>query len=168
MASFKDRNGQDWLVEPTLGVCRRLKSRTENPIDVLDPKSLAKAFDDPYDRFDLLWAFCESQAVALSVKVDDFDKLLATEDAFVESARALKESLTAFFLRMGMESLAAVITDTLAARARLDLLALTKIKSPRTQRMMDLAVAKADEAMEAELDKAETLLNEILGSKSTN
>ncbi len=168
MSTFKDRNGQEWNVEPTLGVCRRLKSRSDNPIDVLNSQSLAKAFDDPYERFDLLWAFCESQAHELAVTVDDFDKLLATEDAFASSGRALKESLTDFFLRIGMESLAAVITDTAAARARLDRLAMTKIKSPKAQRLMDLAVEKADAAMDAELDKAEVELNEILGSKSTN
>jgi DNA-binding transcriptional MerR regulator len=168
MATFKDRDRQEWLVEPTLGVCRRLKSRSENPIDVLNSESLAKAFDDPYERFDLLWAFCEEQAQELGVTINDFDKLLATEDAFASSGRALKESLTDFFLRIGMESLATVITDTVAARARLDKLAVDKIKSPKAQRLMEKAVEKADAAMDRKLDEAEQQLDEILGSKSTN
>ena len=160
MASFKDKHGSEWLVEPTVSICRRLKEKAENPIDVLNPESLAKAFDDPYARFDLLWALCESQAKDRGVSVDQFDLALASEDAFIESARALREALNDFFHRMGMASLQATIAETVAARQRLDRLALTKIQSQRTKDLFEKAIKTADAAMENSLDEADAELDE--------
>jgi hypothetical protein len=168
MASFKDKHGVEWLVEPTISICRRLKAKAENPIDVLNPESLSKAFDDPYSRFDLLWAMCEGQATERGLNVDAFDLALASEDAFIESARALREALNDFFLRMGMVSLQATIAETVAARERLDRLAMTKIKSQKAKDLFEKAIAKADAAMDEVLDEAEAKLLSTDGLKSTS
>jgi hypothetical protein len=166
MAGFRDKNGVEWQVEPTVTTCRRLRDRVKNAIDVLDPQSLAKAFDHPFDRFDMLWAFCESQALARNITVDEFDVAIATEEASAEANRALRKSLTDFFLRMGMESLAAVITETVAARERLDRLAVTKIKGDRRKQLFEKAVAKADAEMDGLLDEAEAKLDKISSKPS--
>jgi hypothetical protein len=164
--SFTDREGQEWLVEVTVLNAEVLKDREHHAVDILDAKALAAAYDSPIHRFFMLWEFCKSQATELKISATEFDRRLGTEEAWTGSTRALQESLTDFFHRIGMHSLAGVIERTIAARDRLDEVAAKRLDGAEAKELIDLAAAKVDQQIDEEFAKVREQLKP--GSKSTN
>ncbi len=102
MNLFVDKTGQSWDVELTIGIARKV-------FDISKPDSVSKLLDDPYARFDLLWLICERQAKERGVSQDDFDSLLACEDAYHQANNALLGSVQDFFHRLGKTSLSTLM-----------------------------------------------------------
>ncbi|QDV23429.1 hypothetical protein [Aureliella helgolandensis] len=175
--SFRDSKDTLWHVMVNVSVARSLL-RGEEPIDILNAKSLAGVMDDPYQRFAVLWAACHSQALAVGLATpEEFDRYLLpgelspeeAERIWAEAEVALREALIDFFHRIGQKALAGVIAQTIAARTRLDNLSVTKLQGTKVQRLIDHAAEKADQQMDAELDHATAEIDRlILGRTSGN
>lgn len=149
MAHFCDSAGDRWPVAFSIGIARRLKS--DHSIDINDPKALAAAIDDLYQRFDLLWACCAAQAEEQGLTVDDFDARISP--AFAEASAALVEALHDFFQHSGQTHMVAILDRAQAVHARMASLAVGKINSPETDAAIERAVRDAENAIDRELAK---------------
>lgn len=147
MAHFTDSQGDRWPVAFSIGIARRLKS--EHSIDINDPKGLAAAIDDLYQRFDLLWACCAAQAEELGLTAGDFDVRISP--AFAEASAALVEALHDFFRHSGQSHMVAILDRAQAVHVRMASLAVGKINSPETDAAIERAIAHAANAMDSEL-----------------
>lgn len=176
--SFKDSADNVWHVAFNVTAARQLKqgaTGTDRSIDILDANELGAAFDDPYQRFDLVWAACASQAKQRDIATpEDFDAMLfppelpaeEAERIWAEIEQAVQEGLTDFFRRIGQAALAEVITKAKAARQKLEDVAVKKLQSAKAENLIDRAVEKAEAVVDREFDKAMKSL-EILGEPST-
>lgn len=151
MKTFVDTTGIEHTVAITIGLARRLKSRSVSPVDLFDPEQLAKVIDDMYLRFDLLWA--ASEASARGMTVDQFDIALASEPVFVAANDALMAELRDFFQRLGRSDLAQVVARVVDASQRIQKIATERIAS-RTQEILDEAIARAPDAIDQALAQA--------------
>lgn len=173
--TFTDTHGTAWHVSFSVSAAKRLLA-SEEPIDILDAKQLAAAFDDPFRRFALLWAGCQTQALEIGVGTpEEFDARLIppgidaqeAERVWLESETAMREALVDFFLRIGQKALAAVITKTIAARARLDGVAVGKLEGAAASELIEHAAQRAGDEIDKQLLRGRETLDQ-LGKTSTN
>lgn len=143
MRQFNDKNGQAWSLELTIGQARK-------SFDIGNPESLTALLDEPYSRFDMLWLMCEKQAKERNIDVDQFDLLLAEENAMIAAHDALLLAINDFFQRIGKPSLSLLMTKSRAAAKRLETLATEKVNTIDSQleKVIQSSMKKIDQAIE--------------------
>ena len=84
MATFTDKQGEQWQIDLNFGTVRNLKKITN--IDLVEDKVGDKSASvllvgDPYTQADLLWGLCKSQAEENGITEEQFYQRLPYQEA---------------------------------------------------------------------------------------
>jgi len=142
MSSFNDKDGQEWLIEITVGTVREVKKLTK--LDLMELASersntLAMLYEDAETLVNVLYVICKSQAEERGISDEDFGCMFSGA-AVQEATEALIEGLIDFFPPRRREVLRKAIDKILELEAA----ALRKAEA-------DIEAMDADEVMEKAL-----------------
>lgn len=171
MQTYKDKNGQDWAVELTIGAMKRVLALTKldlrNPTAPSGPElpdgqvSLSARMElDQLLLADVLFAVCYPQAQDRGVTQDQFADLLAPET--VKPARdAFFAEWSDFFRRSGTPQMAAILDKQTSMVSRAVDLAAKQWDSQKVE-------ARIDQLIDEELDTlGRTLTTSLESAVST-
>lgn len=177
MATFKDRNGRDWVIDCNVITMRRVNDRLKvNLLESISTKLLQDLADDPGRLVDVLYVLCEEQCTAKSVTDEDFGYALVGE-AIEKALDALVESLLDFFPPRRSALLRKIWEKVLAAETQQEAMLRTKLDGPIVSETIASLMATANREMDAALKAAVTkaeretdarLAKLIGGDESTN
>ncbi len=98
MASYKDKQGREWVIELNFALADAIKTR--HKIDVIDLTGVGKAFvefaySDMRLLGELLYTLCEEEITRLKLSPEDFGRA-HTGPVLMEAKRAIEEAITDF------------------------------------------------------------------------
>lgn len=99
MPAFIDDRGQEWPVNFTIGIARRLRIDYVHGIDLFDPLDLQMLMDDPTLAYGVLWQAVRHVAAERGVSEDDFDESIAAEGTMILAMKTLYEAIADFSQR---------------------------------------------------------------------
>lgn len=115
MATFEDRERQEWTIELPFGEILRIKAASEGKFDLLDPHStkLAERLDDDLLLFwELLAHLTHRQQLARGIDAEAFG-LLMTGDCLLYAQRSFFREWSDFFRQLQRHDIA-VALETIA------------------------------------------------------
>src|SRR5688500_15371762 len=95
MASFKDKQGREWIIEVSLPLNRSLKP---HGIDLLNRQTdpFSNLASDPLHLVAVLWSICGKQADAEQIDKEDFEGAFGGNE-FDSALRAMKAGVVEFY-----------------------------------------------------------------------
>jgi len=152
MPKFKDRNGRDWTLDPTVAAAKRIKDLAG--FELLDPdlaRTIGRLAADPVLLVDVLYAWVQPQAETRDVTDIDFGEAIAG-DTIDHATDALLSALPDFFPgqqnRKNLATLAAKTTNAIQAAENL---AAEKLADPRVDQVIQQELAKEAQAIDDRL-----------------
>lgn len=140
MATFKDRNNRDWIIEFDGPVLEKIEEATGFDIAAEDGSGLIQACAKGVSVVRVCWLICQKQAEAANVTAEAFGHAMASGEVIEGAEKALKQALTDFTRPSRRGALTAVLTsqervteETLAAYA-------AKVADPETRKQITDAV----------------------------
>jgi hypothetical protein len=151
---WKDAEGDLWSTAIKFEAAVRLRE-TQN-VDLLNPSSMESLFGaDPMQRIEAIAELSRAQWEERGLAYSDFvDRLLSGNRTFAEATIALKAALSDFFRRLDRADLAVVADRAWAAMDCERKLREKAAKGDKVGKVLDTAVAKADQMIDAALDKS--------------
>jgi len=125
MSSFKDKNGDVWLIELTVGTVKRVKNALGADLMGVasrDSRLLESLYEDPELLVNVIYVLCSEQCEARKIDDETFGNLF-NGDAIFQATEALVEGLVDFFPKGRQELLKKVVEKLKVAEG----LAATKI-----------------------------------------
>lgn len=161
MRKFKDSEGREWSIAVNIGAAKRLKDQTQ--IDLLDPASLQRLSDSPYDVANAIYVLCEAQAKATAISEEQFGAGLSG-DAIEEATDALMLEIVDFFPKRQREALNTLLAKLGAAKLGAAMLAQEKVSSPA----MDEAIQRVMKQSGEQIDQLLAKVGESSGAASAS
>lgn len=150
MATFKDRNGKDWVIEFDGPTIEKVQQALNIDIAAEDGTGLMAACSDGVKIVRTCWHFCEEQARAANITAEHFGKAMAKGEVIEGAETALRAALTDFTRPSRREELTAVMQaqERVEAAARKETVA--QVTNPQTEAaIMDAMKAKMTETLQA-------------------
>lgn len=120
MQFVKDKNGQDWPVEITVGSIARIRAVSDGRFDLYRPEkdNLASTLaDDLVTFWELLWFICEVEAKTRNVTAEQFGQGMADELLIDAQTKFLRE-WSDFFRRLAKPAQQTVIETAIKANQK--------------------------------------------------
>jgi hypothetical protein len=159
MRKFNDSEGREWSIAVNIGSAKRLKDQLQ--IDLLDPASLQRLSDSPYDVANALFVLCEAQAKATTTSEEQFGAALSG-DAIEEATDALMLEIVDFFPKRQRDALKTLLAKMDTAKQGAATLAQEKVNSPA----MDQAIQRAMTQAGTQIDQLLAKVGESSGAAS--
>ena len=163
MQTFKDRTGQDWIVEITIGAIKRVLALAK--IDLREPAvpygehkiALSAAIElDTLLMADVLYAVCYPQAQDRGINQEAFYDLLGS-DTMQAAHQALFREWADFFRRSGNSQMATVLEKQMAFLDRV-------VETTRQKWQESKAEETLDKILSSEIGNIGTQLTDSLAS----
>lgn len=183
---FKDRAGNEWTIELTIGTVERVRKTSRfNLWEQAEPladepgqppkpnaKPLCEALYGNYPLlWELLWFLIEPQAEAQGVTAEAFGAAMGPE-ALVQAEQAFYREWQDFFLRLRRSDCSAVLQKMTTYREAAILALETRLQDPRVAEMDAEVKTGIDQLAEQQLAKALSdgsgKLRELLASDPSN
>lgn len=136
MATFKDRNNRDWIIEWDGPILETIEQETGFDISPEDGSGLIEACVKGVTVVRICWFFCQKQAEAANVTDEAFGHAMASGEVIEGAEKALKQALTDFtrpsrrgVLTANLTTQERVTEETLAAYV-------AKVSDPETRKQI--------------------------------
>jgi hypothetical protein len=151
MREFKDKTGQAWPIDLTIGCVLRVK-QADSRFNLLEPDGLAdKLASDELLFWELLWHVVAPQASERKISAEQFGELLAA-DCLFHARRLFFEEWSDFFRQLRRPDKATAVEKITQHMAKAMELVTAKISGPE--------MTELDQAIEARMTRT---LNESFG-----
>lgn len=152
MPKFKDADGREWIVEPTLPDLRLVRSELDvNLLDFGNKHLFARLVDDQELLIDILSVILTPQIQAREMSADDFARGLRG-DVLDDAIEKFLESLVGFFPRRRRRFLEAALAKTATWMDRQTDHVLTILEGPK----MDQILQQGMDEIDREIDRLAT------------
>ncbi len=151
MASFKDKNGKEWILALDAPTIKAVRSACTVDLAGLDGAAYEALVNDAVLLVDVLWVICREQAQRDGVTDVQFGRALVG-DAIEAATSAMLESIADFFQGKKKELLVAIAAKNAKLREIGVAVALAKLNDPELEKQI---VA----GMEAQMDQ--TILDQL-------
>jgi len=103
MATFKDANGKDWVIDLDTTLLKRLKAQG---VDLLsadrgESGTIAQLIEDPIFLVDTIFMLCQDQCEAANISDADFGRLVGKGQMLEDASVAMTDALADFSPRRG-------------------------------------------------------------------
>jgi hypothetical protein len=149
MPTFKDTNGQEWLLRLNVGKIREVRELHRVNLAALDGTAYDKLEGDPELLVNVLWTLCKSQAPEKSITEVQFGESLVG-DAIDGATAALLEAIGDFFPKSKREMVQTLAQKTRAMREVGLQKALAKLNDPELEVQVQAAM---DRKLEADVQR---------------
>ena len=150
MASFKDKNNQEWVLSISILDVKNLRENMTPPVLLTDSDGLGRIFDEPENQYEVIWFLVKKQAAERNIDEVAFAKIFT--DSFEEATKAFLETLTNFFRQIGRQDLRELTLKILAASTKLRSIVEKNLLSPKFTQVLDTIVADEDKRQIAAMD----------------
>ena len=150
MATFKDRNGKDWVIEFDGPTIERVQQALNIDIASEDGTGVIEACANGVVIVRACWLFCEEQARTANITAEQFGKAMAKGEVIEGAETALRAALTDFTRPSRRDALTAVLQsqDRVDAATRKE--AILQVTDPATeQAIRDAMRAKMTDTLQA-------------------
>lgn len=101
MKTFKDRHGNEWEIDLSLGACERVRDRAGVDLtDIVSTQATFAKLADPFVLGSVLWVLCERQADKRGIGPEEFRDCFNGDTVHAASEALIDE--TVFFCRAPM------------------------------------------------------------------
>lgn len=128
MATFRDKDGRDWVVTINIGQAKRVRSELGTDILDIGPGGFLEKMADPITICDVLFVLCREQCAKREMSDEDFGAMLVG-DTIQAAVDCFIESLISFFPSQRQMLLRAIVQKGKAAEDKALSLALEKIEA---------------------------------------
>ena len=149
MATFKDRNDKDWIIEFDGPTIERIQEAMKIDIAVEDGTGLIEVSTNGSKIVRACWIFCEHQANQASITAEQFGKAMAKGEVIEGAEKALRQALTDFTRPSRRDALTAVLQsqERMEAASRNELA--SRATDPATEALVTDAIrARMTETLE--------------------
>lgn len=149
MPTFRDVNGQEWLLRLDVGKIRDVRELHHVNLATLDGTAYDRLEADPELLVNVLWSLCKSQAAEKNISEQQFGEALVG-DAIDQATAAMLEAIAGFFPKSKREMVQTLAQRTQAIREVGLQKALAKINDPELEAQLQAAM---DRKLEADIQQ---------------
>lgn len=160
MPTFKDVNGQEWLLRLDVGKIRDVRELHQVNLATLDGTAYDRLESDPELLVNVLWSLCKSQAAEKNINEQQFGEALVG-DAIDHATSAMLEAIAGFFPKSKREMVQTLAKRTQAIREVGLQKALAKINDPELETKLQAAM---DRKLEADISEILTQFDSAISS----
>jgi chorismate mutase len=164
MPTFKDVNGQEWLLRLDVGKIRDVRELHHVNLATLDGTAYDRLESDPELLVNVLWTLCKSQAPEKNINEQQFGEALVG-DAIDHATAALLEAIAGFFPKSKREMVQTLAKRTQAIREVGLQKALAKINDPELEAKLTAAM---DRKLEADINEILTQFDSATSSPASS
>lgn len=168
MHTFEDDKGRTFCLQVNVASLKEIKQRVGIDLLVLldgDNKPLTKLVSHPVKLVDALYLLSKEDCDGQGISDEDFGRGLGGE-AIERATNAFLQALIDFFPRGQRTLMRELLAKSDEAEARILQTGIERLNSPKTNQLFDALAKKAEEELDAEVDRQLHLLT--AGSKSTD
>ncbi len=169
MATFKDRNGKEWVIEFDGPLLEQVEQATGFDISNEDGSGLIQACQKGPTIVRICWILCQQQAAKTGVSAEDFGRAMACGEAIEGAEKALRQALTDFTRPSRRGALTAVLTSQDRVTAETVAALVEKVSDQATQdQIVDAMKARMADTLEQVVTRMKVSPSYASGTPATS
>ena len=140
MKTFKDNEGQVWVLSLTLSKVRKIAGKLG--LDLLNPQHYLQVLDSLTDRMAFVFLLCEHEAKSLDISVDQFEERLYGDGIANEASMAFLAECELLFRKLGQKPKAELTKRVISMMRELEAKEAEMQANGQADSMLDAAEAE--------------------------